>query len=193
MRQIETAKDSKRVVACCLYLSLSVSVCFLPWHPDFPPTAHTGAFGEPTCLECHKGGPLNAPGATLRIEGAPAFWQSDSTYRLTVIMTRDSLTRGGFEIAARFQQGGAAAGALRPFDSLLTTVTRDSVTGIPYLHHTRRGTRIAAGQGRWVVLWTAPHEGPGVVSFDAAGVVSNDDDSNLGDAVYTAHAASRRP
>ena len=174
--------------------SISGAVALRP-HPDFPPTAHTGGFGEPTCRACHQGEALNAPGGTLRLEGVPRPWRPGRAYRLTVTLRRDTLARAGFELAARFSPGGAPAGVIIPYDTLLTTVTRDSVSGVPYAHHTRRGTRIEGAVARWTLLWTAPLSGTNDVTFNVAAVAANDDNSNLGDLVYaaTGTAPAARP
>lgn len=189
-RQRQTKADGVRALSASVCLCLLLSA-FVLHHPDFPPTAHTGGFGEPTCVECHKGMALNAPGARLWIEGVPTPWRPGRAYRVTVTVRKDSLARAGFELAARFVDGGAAAGVLVPYDSLLTTITRDSVSGIPYAHHTRRGTEVTGGRARWSLLWTAPIAGRGDIAFHVAAVAANDDNSNLGDAVYTASAVAR--
>lgn len=188
----QTKADGYRLsVSVCFCLSLSAGV-FLR-HPDFPPTAHTGGFGEPTCRQCHQGEELNAPGGTLRITGVPARWRPGMAYRIVVTLSRDSLARAGFELAARFARGGAPAGVLIPYDTLLTMITRDTANGVPYAHHTRRGTRVDAAPARWVLLWTAPLGGSDDVAFNAAAVAANDDNSNLGDAVYTVLATAGAP
>ena len=162
----------------------------LLFHPDGPPTAHTGGFGEPTCAQCHTGEALNTPGARLRIEGLPARWRPGQTYWIAVVMRRAGLARAGFELSARFADG-TQAGALTPSDSLRVAITRDSVSGLPYAHHTRTGTRGWSGEARWPVAWVAPATGRGAVVLHVASVASNDDDSNLGDFVFTAAATVR--
>ncbi|MFI5208605.1 MAG: choice-of-anchor V domain-containing protein [Gemmatimonadales bacterium] len=176
-------------VVICLSLSLSAFV----FHPDFPPLAHTGGFGEPTCRECHQGEALNAPGARLRIEGVPQPWRPGRAYRITVTLRRDSLARAGFELAARFLPGGGSAGILIPYDSLLTAVDRDSSSGISYAHHTRRGTTVERAIARWTILWMAPLSGSGDIAFNVAALAANDDNSNLGDVVYTTSAIAPAP
>ncbi len=175
------------------YCLLPIAYCLAVAHPDFPPLAHTGGFGEPTCRECHQGEALNAPGATLRIEGVPQPWRPGRAYRITVTLRRDSLARAGFELAARFLPGGGSAGILIPYDSLLTAVDRDSASGLSYAHHTRRGTAIERALARWTILWTAPLSGTGDIAFNVAAVAANDDNSNLGDVVYTAAATAPAP
>jgi hypothetical protein len=162
----------------------------LLFHPDGPPTAHTGGFGEPTCAECHTGETVNTPSGTLRLEGLPARWRPGGAYRVAVVMRRGSLARAGFELSARFADG-TQAGALAPSDSVRVAITRDSVTGLPYAHHTRAGTRGWSGEARWLVTWLAPAAGGGEVVLHVASVASNDDDSNLGDFVFTAAATVR--
>ena len=188
MREQRTkSKEQRCLVSLSLLLVLcSVSAAAIARHPDFPPLAHTGGFGEPTCRECHQGEVLNAPGARLRIEGVPQPWRPGRAYRITVTLRRDSLARAGFELAARFLN----AGILILYDSLLTAVDRDSISGISYAHHTRRGTAVARAVARWHVLWTAPLSGSGAIAFNVAALAANDDNSNLGDAVYTASATA---
>jgi len=183
--------EGRAIALCSFFLFLSLGA--LPRHPDYPPTAHTGGFGEPTCRQCHVGDSLNAPGGSVRISGVPANWRPGAAYPVVVTLRHDSLARAGFELAARFRPGGRAAGILIPYDTLLTTITPDSISGIPYAHHTRRGTRIEGGPARWTILWTAPLGRGGDVEFDVAAVAANDDNSNLGDLVYTATATARAP
>ena len=174
-------------VVCCFSLS------FVSSRPDFPPLAHTGGFGEPTCAACHAGDPVNTGGGSLSIDGVPATWRAGRTYRIVVTLRRDGLARGGFEIAARFPDG-RQAGRFAATDSS-ARVSTDTTTRLEYAHHTLSGTRAAvrASAARWILSWTAPASGPASIVFDAAAVASNDDDSNLGDFVHTARARSRRP
>jgi hypothetical protein len=44
---------------------------------------------------------------------------------------------------------------------------------------------VAADTARWTVVWTAPATG-GAVTFNAAANAANEDDSQLGDYIYTA-------
>ena len=53
-------------------------------YPEEPPPAHTGGFGEPTCLQCHFDGALNEPGGELRVEGLPEAYMPGETYTLDV-------------------------------------------------------------------------------------------------------------
>ena len=160
--------------------------------PDFPPLAHTGGFGEPTCAQCHTGDPVNSPGGALTLDSLPARWRPGATYRVVVTLRHDSLARAGFEIAARFLDG-SQAGGFAPADTAMTRVSADTAaTHVQFAHHTRAGTR-AAVQGReasWALFWTAPRRRDAVV-FHAAAVAANDDESNLGDYVLTLETRAR--
>jgi len=157
-------------------------------HVEAPPTARTGGFGEATCLECHLEFPLNVPGGRLALLGAPGVFESGRTYTLTIRLESEDMVRAGFQIAARFENGegaGQPAGQLRALDDR-TAVTVDSLTAVPYGHHTRLGTPAADPTlATWSMSWTAPLGGADVV-FHVAANSANGDDSPLGDLIYTA-------
>lgn len=157
-------------------------------HVEAPPTARTGGFGEATCVECHMEFPLNVPGGRLTLMGAPEVFEPGHTYTLTIRLESEDMVRAGFQIAARFENGedaGHAAGELHALDAR-TAVTADSVTAVPYGHHTRTGTPVADPTvAIWSMSWTAPPGGADVV-FHLAGNSANGDDSPLGDLIYTA-------
>lgn len=159
-----------------------------PPHVEAPPTARTGGFGEATCVECHLEFPINAPGGRLALMGAPQVFEPGRTYTLTIRLESEDMVRAGFQIAARFENGeevGQPAGQLRSLDGR-TAVTADSVTAIPYGHHTRPGTPVADPTlATWSMSWTAPLGGADVV-FHLSANSANGDDSPLGDLIYTA-------
>lgn len=161
--------------------------------PDGPPPGHTGGFGEPTCAACHEGGAdPGTPPARIELR-APATFVPGRTYDIVVTVRRAALERAGFQLAARFAAGddlsGRQAGSLAPRDSARVSLVRDTATGVWYARHTLAGNA-ANGAGRWVVRWTAPAEAR-QVSFHAAALAANDDNSNFGDEVLTAAAAAR--
>ena len=159
--------------------------------PDDPPVAHTGGFGEPTCLKCHTGGELNAPGGSLALEGAPAAYEPGSRYRLAVLLARRGMAAGGFQLAARCEDGGQA-GELSPAGAHRVGVTDDAKTGVRYAHQTADGVEPERpGSTGWAVEWTAPAAGCGAVRLDAAANAANGDDSALGDYVYTRSLVAR--
>jgi hypothetical protein len=156
-------------------------------HKDGPPLAHTGGFGEPTCQECHFDGALNQPGGELAIGGVPSGYQPGRSYVVTVSLRRAAMLRAGFQLAARLADGAAAGtqgGALAPTDQR-TAVVRDSANGVLYAQHTSAGTTVRGGAASWMVRWTAPAQARGAVVLHVAANAANDDDSPLGDFIYT--------
>jgi hypothetical protein len=165
---------------------------------DGPPPAHTGAFGEPDCGECHFDAIRDDAAGSLRID-APGAYQPGHAYTLTIELHQDDLAAGGFQLSARFADGpdaGAQAGTLEPVDERARVQHQD---GVAYASHTAAGAApaaVEAGAGgvasrtppagiRWQLEWTAPAEG-GPVAFDVAAQVANDDASEFGERLYTA-------
>jgi hypothetical protein len=160
------------------------SLAAVPVFKTGPPPGHTGGFGEPTCRACHSDAGLNEPGGELAITGAPPGYEPGRTYQLEVVLRRAGMLRAGFQLSARFADG-AAAGALAPGDAR-SFVTWDTLSHVRYIEHNLAGTALSGDGGRWMVRWTAPGDARGVVVFNAAGNAANDDDSPLGDLIYTA-------
>ncbi len=165
------------------------SLAAVPVFKTGPPPGYTGGFGEPTCRACHSDAGLNEPGGggELTITGAPTGYEPGRTYQLEVVLRRAGMLRAGFQLAARFAEGdatGAPAGALTPGDGG-SVVIWDTVSHVGYIEHTLAGTALRGDAGRWLVRWTAPATARGVVAFNAAGNAANDDDSPLGDFIYT--------
>jgi cytochrome c5 len=163
------------------------SLAAVPVFKTGPPPGHTGGFGEPTCQVCHSDGGLNEPGGGLAITGAPAGYEPGRTYELEIVLRRAGMLRAGFQLAARFADGAAAgtpAGALAPGDER-SMVIWDTVSHVSYIEHNLAGTALVGDAGRWTLRWTAPGNARGAVVFNAAGNAANDDDSPLGDFIYT--------
>ena len=154
---------------------------------DQPPLAHTGGFGEPTCLACHFDGELNDSAGSLTIEGMPSRYTPGGRYRLVITVRHAELKLAGFELAARFAAGADSAkqaGTLVATDDRVG-VTPDDASRIQYAHHLRSGTTpLSAGTGRWTVEWVAPTTGSGAVVIHVAGNAANDNDSPLGDYIF---------
>ena len=180
------------VASLALVVQRAVSSTPAPSTPlaarNAPPPGHTGGFGEPSCHKCHWEGDLNEPAGTLAIEGLPARYQPAVRYRITVTLRHPELATAGFELSARYERGpdvGKQAGSFTPTDER-SAVTKVDSTGVSYLHHVRAGTiPVEPRTGRWVVVWTAPLAGSGPVVFHLAANATNDNDSELGDYVYT--------
>jgi hypothetical protein len=159
-----------------------------------PELGVTGGFGQQTCNQqlCHSGNALNAPGGSLTINGVPAEYQPGQTYPITVTLARTGQSRWGFELAVRAASDGQQAGNITVTDGLQTE--RRTQFGIQYIHHTLSGTAPnTPGPKSWTFNWTAPATQVGVIRFNAAGNAANNNNTNLGDFIYTAQVDSNPP
>lgn len=155
-----------------------LSVALLAYK-DGPPPNMTGGFGGETCRMCHTGSDVNAAGGSLRVNGLPERYRAGAVYLVTVTLTKEALSVGGFQMTARSADGGSA-GSWRAVDD------RAKAVGA-WIQHTLRGSRaMVDGENRWQVEWTAPDAAAGEVQIHVAGNASNDDASALGDSIYTA-------
>ena len=162
-------------------------------YPEEMPPAHTGGFGEPTCLQCHFDGTLNEPGGELRVDGIPGAYAPGETYTLEVHVAHEEMERGGFQMAARFAEGeheGEQAGHFAA-DADEGEVAVDLANGVEYVR--QRASEPAPDSARWLVRWTAPDTAQGPVAFHAAANASNGDESPFGDYVYAWEAVARHP
>lgn len=158
---------------------------------DGPPTAHTGAFGEPTCAACHFDVERADPAGSLRVGGLPAEISPGTRYLLQVELRRPGMQAGGFQLAARYAEGaarGRQAGNLRAVDARASVQEHG---GVQYVQQTGAGIAVRDGAARWTVEWTAPQRLEGAVSFDAVGNAADGDESQLGDHIYDASERRR--
>src|SRR5437899_189446 len=63
------------------------------------PLAHTGAFGEPGCNECHRNEPLPPGGGRVEIDVGP--YVPGQKQLIVVTVTDPNAARWGFQLAAR--------------------------------------------------------------------------------------------
>jgi len=149
----------------------------------------TGGFGEPTCHLCHLDNPLNATGGGVALEGIPAQFTPGRSYPITVTISRPGLRRGGFEIGARFaggRQKGRQAGSWQLRDTRAQLIPGAVDKALTFVQHNQAGSRAPdRGANAWTIEWTAPEENHGPVQFNVAANASNNDDSPLGDYIYT--------
>lgn len=168
-------------------LAITVLIAGAPY-PDRPPPGYTGGFGEPTCLDCHFEGELNEPRGAVSLEGVPDRYMPGERYRIMVVLAREGLRAGGFQLAARFAGGeraGGQAGVLAPVD-VRTDLAEGPETRVQYLHHTLAGLEPSSPDTvRWELAWSAPDEGGDVV-FHVAANAADLDASPFGDWIYTA-------
>ncbi|MFV1987523.1 MAG: choice-of-anchor V domain-containing protein [Gemmatimonadota bacterium] len=156
-------------------------------HIAGPPPAHTGGFGEPTCVACHLGSDLNAPGSTLEILGLAATYVPGEAHEVTVRLVSFDMGAAGFQAAFRWENGetaGDRAGSALALDGRVAVIGEES-TGVEYVQHTNAGSRANGERAEWTFEWTAPDR-PGVVVLHVAANSGNGDNSPLDDLVYTA-------
>ncbi len=153
---------------------------------DGPPVRSTGGFGEESCIGCHFGADENDGVGTLSIEGVPDRYVPGESYPIVVRLTRPEMQAGGFQLAARLPDGVTQAGTFTIPEEESARVGRMLSRDVAFLHHTWDGAELTAPDtAAWELHWTAP-TAPGLaVHFHAAGVAADDDDSQLGDFVYT--------
>ena len=159
------------------------------------PAAHvTGGFGEPSCRECHFDQPLNDASGRLFLRGVPDRYRGRQPYRVIVTIDRPGMTRGGFEISARFASGdlrGRQAGSWRALDDRVQVVPSEADPALLFVQHNGSGSVIAnPGSASWTIEWGAPESGSDAVQFNVAANASNDDASPLGDYIYVQEARS---
>jgi hypothetical protein len=158
---------------------------------DRPPPAHTGGFGEPTCQECHFEADVGAGPGSLVLEGLPDAFVPGTAYTLTLTLAQPRMRAGGYQLAARFEEGGRQAGSFAVPDAESRRSDLTMLDGVQYAHHVADGTATTAPDtARWTVVWLAPAE-LGAVLFHAAANAADDDSSPLGDYIYTLAASVR--
>lgn len=180
-----------RAAAVCTALALTLArVPDADATREAPPAAHTGGFGEPTCTQCHMQAEPNTGAGKVIVEGLPEAWEAGASYTLTVTVTQPGLAGGGFQLAARFNNGTQAGTFSVPVADTLRmgVITADDVQ---YVHHLADGTLPTSRDTvKWTVQWKAPRTANGRVLFHAAVNATNDDLSPFGDFVYTREVVS---
>jgi hypothetical protein len=168
-----------------------------------PPPGHTGGFGEPTCVECHFGAPLNEPPGALEIR-APERYEPGADYTVRIVLRHPAMAAAGFQLTARYADGGGigvgsegSTGGAHPgadagrLESLDTRTRIHEADDVRYAVQTEEGAALVGRDSvRWTLRWRAP-ESPAAVVFHVAANVANDDASEFGDRIYTGSATAR--
>ncbi len=160
-------------------------------YADGGPPGFSGTFGENSCHACHFEADVNTLPGHASIDGVPERFVQGTTYPLTVIVQRPGMTTGGFQLTARFRDGGAQAGVLAVAPEQAERLKVETKDTVQYANQRSAGAALASpGTARWTVLWTAP-AASGAVRFDVAANAGNKDESAGGDYVFTVVAESR--
>jgi hypothetical protein len=155
------------------------------------PAGFSGGFGEQSCDGCHFDSPLNAKPGSLTIGGVPERFTAGERYTLTVTLSRPSMAIAGFQLAARFENGGTQAGSLAPAPGEEKRVKVETQTNVQYANQRVEGSAPEPpGTVKWSLVWTAPATG-GAVLINAAANAADKDGRTRGDFVYTTVATSR--
>jgi hypothetical protein len=154
------------------------------------PPGFSGGFKESSCDACHFEAAVNTAPGRVTLAGVPARYAAGQAYPITITLSRPGMMLGGFQLAARFEDGGGQAGTLTPGPGEEKRIKVE--TGkIQYANQRRDGTALAEpGTAKWAVVWTAP-AAAGSVMFHVAANAADKDDAARGDYVYTAVASSR--
>jgi hypothetical protein len=156
------------------------------------PPGFSGGFGEESCHACHFHADLNSGPGRVTIAGLPDRYAAGARYPLTITLAQARMRLGGFQLTARFTQGGAQAGTLAPGPDEQERVGIELQAGVQYAGHRRSGAELVApDMARWLLVWTAPLTG-GPVVLHVALNAADADDSVRGDFVY-ATAAETAP
>jgi hypothetical protein len=159
-------------------------------YSDGAPAGFSGGFTEQSCHACHFHADINTGPGKVALTGAPVGFVAGERYVLAITLTRTGMALGGFQLTARFKDGGAQAGTLSAPRGEEERVTIQAQTGVQYASQRRAGTALVAPDtARWIVEWTAPDTG-GTVVFNVAANAADKDESAEGDYVYTTMAQS---
>jgi hypothetical protein len=154
------------------------------------PPGFSGGFKEDSCHACHFHAEPNAGGGRVTIEGVPATFAAGERYTVTITLTRSGMKRAGFQLAARYKDGGAQAGTLAPGAGEAERVKVESTGGVQYAGQRKAGSAVStADTARWTIEWIAPDRA-GPVVFHVAANAADGNESADGDFVYTATAPS---
>lgn len=154
------------------------------------PLGFSGGFSEQSCQACHFESEVNSGPGRVTLAGVPERFTAGERYPITVTLSRPGMKLGGFQLTARFKDGGAQAGTLAPAPGDEPRIRIDLDGEVMYANHRQQGTALAApDSGRWSLVWTAPSTAASVV-FHVAANAANGDGTAEGDYVHTAAVES---
>jgi hypothetical protein len=176
------------VSAATLFALAALAVDLAPrasGYAEGSPPGFSGGFGEQSCHACHFHADLNSGPGRITITGVPERFAPGERYPVTVTLTRPGMKLAGFQLTARFKDGGAQAGGLSPAAGEEERLRIDVQGDVEYLNQRRKGNALASpGRATWNLTWTAPPADVPVV-FHVAANAADGDETAEGDYVHT--------
>lgn len=152
-----------------------------------PSPSFTNAPGEDNCTACHVDFPVNSGTGGVKIAGVPRIYMPGQQFNITVTTSQEDGVNYGFQLTA-VDSEGRAAGTWTLQDAIQTQIVEGFVGPNlrQYVEHTFAGiVPTEFGSKTWSVIWTAPPQPIGKVSFHAAGNAANGNGETSGDYIYT--------
>jgi hypothetical protein len=140
-------------------------------------------------LGCHESFAVNSGPGMVTID-VPDGYEPGMTYAITVNVAQAGQMRWGFQITV-LDALEQMAGSFATLDA--TTQTQEFAPRLYVTHNSPPTDGTAPGQpngNSWTFHWTAPDADVGPVTFYAAGNAANNDETSLGDYIYTTTAVS---
>lgn len=150
-------------------------------YPDHIAGPYTGGFGEQSCHSCHFDYELNQPEGELIVSGIEEIYKARKEYKISLMVKREDMSRAGFQMTARFEDG-SQAGSFTITDELTTTPNIEN--GVTYLQHAAGKVEAEGVEKKWQITWTAPGQSSDSVIFNIAANAANGDASEFGDWIY---------
>lgn len=145
------------------------------------PSGRSGAPGESNCsVSCHTGASLNSGSAIVSITSTipSSGFVAGETYSVTATVSQAGISKFGFEISAEGSTGSNTG------SWIITNSTQTKIVSSNYVTHKSAGTS-GSGSKSWSMNWKAPCAGSDTVIFYCAYNVTNSNQQNSGDTIYT--------
>ncbi len=147
----------------------------------------TGAPGEGDCSGCHGGTANSDVNGSVRIKviGDPVKYVPGATYDVQVTTAYAGRSKFGFGLNARM---------VGKFNAPIGTLagSNDMQVSSEFITHTNASNK-GTDSKTWSFTWKAPEDGTEAITLYAAGLATNNDNTNSGDKVYTHSYMFQKP
>jgi Reeler domain len=193
MRNTTGKTTTLKLLVISAFAALAIVVSFLDSDQKArasalgPSPSHTNAPGESNCTECHIDFPVNSGTGSVRISGVPRIYYPNQQIPVKVTTSQEDGVVYGFQMTAIDSQGRPAGTWTLP-DAVQTQIVQGFVGQNlrQYVEHTFQGiVPTEFGSKSWTIVWNAPPQQIGRVSFHAAGNAANGNGETSGDFIYT--------